>query len=581
MAQARTRLWFLPTSPRSPDKIRPELTVLQEFEGTKWDKDAQAAFFKRIVSSGSYESAGREPKEPDQPGRERVHRAPRSLGLVRAATGSTLEITTAGHALIDGHDPADLFLHQLLKLQFPSPNHDDRDYRELFSVKPFLEVLRLVSEVESIGKFELQAFALALTDYRDFASVVADLRAFRETRSHLDPGMPRRRFEHDVLLARMRAVYAEDLARDGISLREQGGRAVSPDDVLATKVANARDYADAAMRYFHRTGLFTFSDFRSLRLLPERAPDVHQILATVSPDTEPFDGADLEAFWKYLGDPGLPQLPLDEPGVVRERFEALRDDVSPSVLAAVGVLPEFTTASVAELKFAYTRLQEEAEVDVLHRLRTELARNDITDDLVAVFAQIMSGGLIERSLVLEWNVWRLLAVLDDGDIRNNFKLDRFGQPVTHAPGNMSDIECTYEDFHLLTEVTVAYGARQHATEGEPVSRHVGLYQRRAQDENDRRPVFGLFIAERLEPTVVADFYSAFTTKVRAFGGALKIIPLEISDVVVMIEQTQKKLGAIRARDIRQFFERASLLVTESMDEEEWRDRVKELARVGL
>jgi AlwI restriction endonuclease len=266
---------------------------------------------------------------------------------------------------------------------------------------------------------------------------------------------------------------------------------------------------------------------------------------------------------------------------VKERFEVLRDEVSSTVREAVGILPELTTATVGELKFAYTRLQEEAEVDVRQRLRTELARKDITEDLVAVFGQITGGGLIERSLVLEWNVWRLLAVLDDGDIRNNFKLDRFGQPVTHAPGNMSDIECTYEDFHLLTEVTVAYGARQHATEGEPVARHVGLYQRRAQGDNDRRPVFGLFIAERLEPTVIADFYSAFTTKVKAFGGALKIIPLEISDVVVMIQQTRGKLDVVRARDVGRFFDRASLLVTESMDEEEWRDRVKALAREGL
>jgi AlwI restriction endonuclease len=581
MAQARTRLWFLPTSPRSPDKIRRELALLQDFDGQTWDKDAQAEFFRRIVNSGTYESAGRPPKEPDQPGRERVHRAPRSLGLVRAMTGSTLEITNAGHALIDGHDPADLFLHQLLKLQFPSPNHDNQDYRELFWIKPFLEVLRLVGEVESISKFELQAFGLALIDHRDFEAVVADVRGFREARGRVEPGRPRRQFEQDALFSRMGQVYSEDLATTGISLRERRGRAVAPQDVLATKVANARDYADAAMRYFYRTGLFTFSDFRSLRLLPERGPDVARILTTVSADPEPFEGSDLDSFWAYLGDPNLPQLALDEPSVVKERFEVLRDEVSPSVLEAVGALPEPSTATVPELKFAYTRLQERAEVDVRERLRAELAHKDMTEELVSVFAQIMGGGLIERSLVLEWNVWRLLAVLDDGDIRNNFKLDRFGQPVTHAPGNVSDIECTYEDFHLLTEVTVAYGARQHATEGEPVTRHVGLYQRHAQNQNDRRPVFGLFIAERLEPTVIADFYSAFTTKVRAFGGALKIIPLEISDVVALIEQTRDRLSVISARDLRRFLDRASLLVTESMDEEEWRERVKALARVGI
>jgi hypothetical protein len=108
MAQARTRLWFLPTSPRSPDKIRPELGILQAFEGAVWDRAGQAEFFRHIVDSGSYESTGRPPKEPDQPGRERVHRAPRALGFVRAKTGDPLEITQAGHALIDGYDPADL-----------------------------------------------------------------------------------------------------------------------------------------------------------------------------------------------------------------------------------------------------------------------------------------------------------------------------------------------------------------------------------------------------------------------------------------------------------------------------------------
>jgi hypothetical protein len=581
MAQARTRLWFLPTSPRSPDKIQPELTILQAFEGKVWDKTAQAEFFRRIVDSGSYESAGRPPKEPDQPGRERVHRAPRALGFARAKTGDRLVITPAGHALIEGYDPADLFLHQLLKLQFPSPNHGERDYRELFRIKPFLEVLRLVREVESISKYELQAFALTLIDYHDLGEAVAHLQRFRAERAAIEPGRPRREFEQEVIFARMAEVYAEDLATEGISLRERGGRAVSPDEVLATKVANARDYADAAMRYFQRTGLFTFSDFRSLRLLPERAPDVDQILATVSPEPEPYEGTDLEPFWAYLGDPALPALPLDEPAVVRERFEVLRGEVAESVREAVGALPAAATATVPELKHAYTRLQDQAEAEARDGLRTELARKDIIDELVATFAQIASGGIIDRSLILEWNVWRVLAVLDDGDIRNNFKLDRFGQPVTHAPGNMSDIECTYEDFHLLTEVTVSSGARQHATEGEPVTRHVGLYQRRAQDAGDRRPVFALFIAERLEATVIADFYSAFTTKVRAFGGAVKIVPLEISDLVALIEATRERLGEFQAGDLRQFLERASLLVTESMDEEEWRERVTELARVGF
>ena len=62
---------------------------------------------------------------------------------------------------------------------------------------------------------------------------------------------------------------------------------------------------------------------------------------------------------------------------------------------------------------------------------------------------------------------------------------------------------------------------------------------------------------------------------------MKIVPLEISDLVALIEATRERLGEFQAEDLRQFLERASLLVTESMDEEEWRERVKELARAGF
>ena len=171
--------------------------------------------------------------------------------------------------------------------------------------------------------------------------------------------------------------------------------------------------------------------------------------------------------------------------MVKERFEVLRDEVSPSVLEAVGALPELPVPqTVPELKFAYTRLQEGAEIDVRERLRAELAHKDMTEELVSVFAQIMGGLPIECSLVLEWNMWRLLAVLDDGDIRNNFKLDRFGQPVTHAPGNVSDIECTRPKLSPADRGGLRCGARQHATVGRACypSRRARSMQARTESE---------------------------------------------------------------------------------------------------
>ena len=62
---------------------------------------------------------------------------------------------------------------------------------------------------------------------------------------------------------------------------------------------------------------------------------------------------------------------------------------------------------------------------------------------------------------------------------------------------------------------------------------------------------------------------------------MKVIPLEISDVITLLEKSRGKLEGFRAQDLRHFLETTSLLVTNSMDEEEWRSGIKQLAKSGF
>src|ERR1035441_8695182 len=147
----RTRTWSVPTSPRSPYKLADEIRLLRDhgFEGQPWDHEAQVRFSMLLAQADFFEGNVSE-SEPAFSARDRINRAPRTFGFVRLPRGRPLQVTKAGSALLDGRAPDDLFLHQLLKWQYPSPNHGGRDYRELFRIRPFLEMLRLIRELQGI-----------------------------------------------------------------------------------------------------------------------------------------------------------------------------------------------------------------------------------------------------------------------------------------------------------------------------------------------------------------------------------------------------------------------------------------------
>lgn len=90
MPGALTRTWFLPTSPRSPSKVRDELALLARFDGCEWwERDAagnlvnQMRFAELLENSDFYEGTVSEGNEAFA-ARDRL-RAPQMLGLVRVA----------------------------------------------------------------------------------------------------------------------------------------------------------------------------------------------------------------------------------------------------------------------------------------------------------------------------------------------------------------------------------------------------------------------------------------------------------------------------------------------------------------
>jgi hypothetical protein len=113
-------------------------------------------------------------------------------------------------------------------------------------------------------------------------------------------------------------------------------------------------------------------------------------------------------------------------------------------------------------------------------------------------------------------------------------------------------------------------------EGEPVFRHVGGVQRERRDHGDNRPVYGLFIAERLTPTIITDFFARHRIPTTEFAGAVCTVPLAVEDFRKMLV-TAKDHGAWSGGDLHRFFRRVVQLARIAPDEAVWHVQVRQLA----
>lgn len=188
------------------------------------------------------------------------------------------------------------------------------------------------------------------------------------------------------------------------------------------------------------------------------------------------------------------------------------------------------------------------------------------------FEDIKSNNFYDAPLMLEWNTWRAMTMLDGGDIKANLKLDDKGQPISTAQGNMADIVCNYGDFGLTVEVTMQSGQRQYEAEGEPVSRHLAKLKK-----DTGKDAYCLFIAPKINESCIAYFYSLHTMNIAFYGGHSVIVPLELDVFIHMVEQSRRAGYIPNPKQVKKIFEYSLEQAKVSKDENEWYNKIKEKA----
>ena len=553
MARIDSKVIFVTTSPRTPAKMIPEIGLLNaHFAGQRWNTETQRAFMELLREENFFNGEGA--NDPAFSARDRINRAPKALGFV--ILSPTIQLTPAGEELVKSRRKDEIFLRQLLKFQVPSPFHKPTANSAEFWVKPYLELFRLIRHFGSLKFDELKMFGLQLVDYREFDTIVEKINQFRIAKAQNEGNY--KRFRSEYFDRELREIYSVDISSGNTKTRETNDASIA--NFLSTKASNMRDYADACVRYLRATGLVNISHIgKSLSIVPEKIQEVDYFLQHT--EREPCFIDNEGQYVAYLGNPLIPTLLTDNRELLEQKIRAEFPQLEFSA-----------TATLQELKNLFADQLENRKEQIITEQVAAIKDYRLFEDISTTFDQILDNSLYDTPLMLEWNTWRAMTMLDGGDIKANLKFDDFGNPMSTAQGNMADIVCDYGDFGLTVEVTMQGGQRQYETEGEPVTRHLAKYKRETE-----KPAYCLFIAPNINDACKAHFYALHKMNIQYYGGTSTIVPLPLSVFIKMVQDSHNANYVPDPRHVQRFFERSNELANSTDNEVDWYNGITEEA----
>ncbi len=293
------------------------------------------------------------------------------------------------------------------------------------------------------------------------------------------------------------------------------------------KPENFTDYCDMNMRYLRISGMFQRKG-RGIMIVPAKHL-LAEKLAKTTATSEPL----MEAYKMLCS--GAP-LPTDNLDVAKTLLEDLKKQMKERhIVYDISDLPLDTPA---EINIARQRLEDTlAKTDEIQYANDQCNQWQEIADYMSLL--IKGGGKLvydednaieipkdETPAYFEWTLWRDALAIDHMvnkpyEVRG-FRLDADFLPVTAAGGGKGDLYCEFEDFMILTEVTMSTSSRQEAMEGEPVRRHVS-----DAVLNYDKPVYGLFLAIRIDTNTAETFRHGIWYAKGDVKQRLDIVPLSL------------------------------------------------------
>lgn len=539
-------------------------------------------------------------------------------------------ITDAGRALLNNPEIEDeVFLRQLLKYQKPCalPKQNGASFGNV-SVLPFIVSLKIVYQLQGLSKEEISIFLNTTIRMRDIDNVIKQIKEYRSQRDKIEGRVKKRGFYFRTQLSRLEEVFAgeinervplikslvseykenytfisskqgkqllADITRGGkgsntvkakkaqLDITEAvktdrglvGAKDVFLNYYLPLKIDTLKDYADLTVRYLRKSGLFSISRDK-LITITEREDLIKSLLAkewNIIVDKEYLD---------YLWSDSLPVLPSDKTDylkkhltVIKAKEKVLFDKVGAresmslvgeKIIPGKDILQLKQQSRIIERNLLYLK-----EIEFYYSQREESQ----IDDIIKFYDQILNrqilGGEAYYPAYLEWNTWRMFLAIDTLSNKpyeaRRFRLDDELQPIDHAPGNGADMVFEYDNFILVTEVTLTVRDNQWNTEAEPVPRHVA----KIQAANKGKEVYGFFVAPQIDTNTVLQFFNSREHSVNDEIMILTIIPFTIEQVKLLLSIFRQKRFSIQ--DMKRLFESIKSEIPPARDALDWYKKI--------
>lgn len=547
-----SKTWSISTTVRNPERLRDFLVAAQPLDGKPWNENQEAyqklLIKNRLYGFGStqfYNNLPREivdlvndlDSEIDHATIDRIveiknyrdfaMRGRQSLnplakfGFVFIDNG-ILRITDLGHKLIaSDKDSGDAFLKSFIKWQIPNPANDDFSEDGEYDVVPFVATLKLIHEVNrleaeignkpvGLSKREFSLFVPTLINYGDITRRATEIIEFRD----LQEGKNKQ--ERKII----RDDYRQKFAVSFLDTRDQAK--------ISKFLTNLHDYGDNAIRYFRLTKFIRIrGNGFYVDLEPSRHTEIEALLENEFYKSRDF--ADREEYLNYMSNDSLPKLPWQTKEKLMEIAVGVHDEIT-SLQNALGL----DLHKLADIE-AMPEPQLEVYIGELRTERKELQEKDNhvksqpVDAITNYITQLENIFSLEnRALELEhMSTMGLHALNDAKEIKPNYPVGDDNIPTSTAPGGMADIECHYDSFNMICEVTMLNGRDQWFNEGQPVMRHLRDF------ENSNPNAYCVFIAPNIHTDSAETFWVANTVGYK--GSKQKIAPITINQFVGILK----------------------------------------------
>ena len=543
------KVWSISTTVRNPDRTRNFLKTLKELKWEEWNEYTQSMFQKLLIknryfwfwNTQFYNWLTQDLKnkveditynltfsEIDEilriknyewwaEMRWRQSRKPlEKFWFTYLDNDTKIVISSLGEYLLEeDYDLSELMFKSLLKWQLPNPVDREFNNIEIYNIKPFVWIMHLIKNVNSIAqnkwltvkwisKEEFMIFWLSLINYNDISLFSEKLINFRIKKDNLNS-----REEKKVFVENYKNFLLEDYVNSD----------------------NIKDYIDNVIRYFRLTKYFYIRGWGYyIDLEPRREIEINKLLEIFDWSSQEFSR---EEYISYISDINLPILPWETKDELLLICWKIIDEINSlktilevdDIIEWISNLEEQTVEYIKD-KIIYLRTYRKKLQDI--KLKYELQDVSKIDEAIHSLTNIRKLDLKPSIALEKWVTIALNIINDSKEIKSNAPFWDDNEILFTAPAWKPDIECFYEEFNSVCEVTMLNSRSQWINEWQPVMRHLRDFEDSSNNENN----YAIFIAPALHRDTINTFWTSVKYEYEEIKQ--KIIPITISQLIEIL-----------------------------------------------